>query len=180
MHEMERLIAAAREVHAVPAAPAVEDVLRLLAGWGADPLPLQPVLHALADEFVDRSLAIGAWTLADAAVLAERATPEEREVFAPYPDEVFDPDEYGPENTWWTKIAHEMQIMHRLIVLVERAANDPETVGGFRVYGAGQWLRESLWAATGVLPRDPGAPNGEHFRAALRLARGDELAEPLA
>lgn len=178
MHDMERLIVAAREAHAVPVATTVEDAVRLLVGWGADLLPLEPVLDELADEFVDRPMVVGAWTLADAA-LAERATPEEREAFGPDPDEVFDPDEYGPENAWWTTIAHEMQIMHRLIVFVERAADDPKAVGGFRVYGAGQWLRESLWAATGILPRDPGAPYGEHFRAALRLARGGELAEPL-
>lgn len=180
MHDMERLIAAAREAYAVPATPTVEDAVRLLVDWGADPLPLEPVLDELADEFVDRPMVVGAWTLADAAVLAERATPEEREVFAADPDEVFDPDEYGPENAWWTTIAHEMQTLHRVVVLVERVAGDPEAVGGFRVYGAGQWLRESLWAATGILPRDPGAPYGEHFRAALRIARGDELAEPLA
>jgi hypothetical protein len=176
---MERLIAAAREAYAIPATPTVEDVVRLLVDWGAGPLPLEPVLDELTDEFVDRPMVVGAWTLTDAA-LAERATPEEREAFGPDPDEVFDPDEYGPENAWWTTIAHEMEIMQRLIVFVERAADGTGTVGGFRVYGAGQWLRESLWAATGILPRDPGAPYGKHFRAALRIARGDELAEPLA
>jgi hypothetical protein len=178
MQDMERLIAAARAAYAVPAATTVEDVVRLLAGWGASAFPYESVIDSLADEFVDRSTIVGAWTLADAA-LADRATPEEREAFGPDPDEVFDPDEYGPENAWWTTIGHEMEIMQRLIVLLERAAGDPETVGGFRVHGAGQWLRESLWAATGVLPRDPGAPHGELFRAALRLARGDEQAEPL-
>ena len=62
----------------------------------------------------------------------------------------------------------ELSTLHRLIVVIESAETSLYAVGNFRVHGLGQWLREALWAATGVLPRDPGAPaKNPYFSVAL-------------
>lgn len=111
------------------------------------------------DDFVASDYVVAAFTLADAAVLQQRATEEERAMFVPDPDEMFDPLEYGAEMVEWTTWSYEMSVLQRLLVLVERHPRDADRVGGFRVYGPGQWLRESLWAATGVVPRDPRSPS---------------------
>ncbi len=165
------LLTAARAHYDVPEAHAIDDVVSLLAGYGASVIDFAPHEENLIDEFVNASLLVGAWTITDVELLESRATGEEHELFAEDPDEVFDPNEYGEAQAEWTTWAHELDTLKRLIVLLERDGSDPRAVGNFRVHGAGQWLRESLWAATGVVPRDPGAPGED---SAL-FGRGFEL-----
>ncbi len=155
------LLAEARAFFKVPEATSVADVIDLLNSYGAKPIDFAVYDEDLADEFVDVSLVVGAWALTDAATLAALATDEERELFAEDPDEEFDPLEYGPDNKEWTTWAHEIDTLKRLIVVVEHDAGNRDAPGDFRVHGAGQWLRETLWAATGVLPRDPGSPTAD-------------------
>jgi len=61
----------------------------------------------------------------------------------------------------WTLLARELETLAGLIVMVERDPGSEALVGNFRVHGASQWLRETLWAATGIVPRDPGAPSAD-------------------
>lgn len=153
------LLDRARQQYDVPAAVSVAEVVELLRDLGAGPIDFDRYRESLVDEFVDSDLVVVALTLADAVLLQQRATGEERAMFVPDPDEVFDPLEYGPEMVEWTTWSYEISALQRLLVLVERHPSDTDRVGGFRVYGPGQWLRESLWAATGIVPRDPGSPS---------------------
>lgn len=153
------LLDRARQQYGVPAAVSVAEVVDLLRGLGAEPVDFERYRDSLVDEFVDSDLVVVALALANAVLLEQRATREERAMFVPDPDEVFDPLEYGAEMVEWTTWSYEMSALQRLLVLVERHPRDADRVGGFRVYGPGQWLRESLWAATGVVPRDPGSPS---------------------
>lgn len=153
------LLAAARAHFAVPEATTVAQVVRVLQGFGATELPLARFIDDVADEFVDRSLAIAVFTLADAPMLASRATNEEQEIFVDDPADKFDPFEYGSDQVEWTTFSHEMSTLRRAIILLECTTEGPHRVGNFRVYGGAQWLRESLWAATGIVPRDPGSPD---------------------
>jgi hypothetical protein len=54
-----------------------------------------------------------------------------------------------------------------LLVVLERATDDPDRVGNFRVHGAGQLLRERLWAMTEIIPLDVGVPVSDLFRRAV-------------
>ena len=65
-----------------------------------------------------------------------------------------------------------METLERAIVVLETTPAHHDRVGNFRVYGAAQWLRESLWAATGIVPRDPGSPDANSllFGEAFTLA----------
>lgn len=152
------LLQRARAAYGVPAAERVEDVLALLAALGAVPIDFNRYQGSLADEFVDPDLVVSAVTILDPALLEQRATSIDRQYIDGLPDEELDPFEYGPDQVEWTTWSHEMETGARLIVLIERDPADPQRAGHCRVVGAGQWLREALWAATGVLPRDPGAP----------------------
>jgi hypothetical protein len=150
------LLAEARAFFGVPAATAISGVVDLLEGYGAEPFDYVRHERNLVDEFVDPSLIVGAWTITDAQLLMTRATDVEREHLTEDPDDDFDPLEYGPENEEWTTWVYEIGTLRRLIVLIEHHAGNRDEPGNFRVHGAGQWLRETLWAATGVVPRDPG------------------------
>lgn len=182
-NELDTLIASAREHCDVPEAITVEAASELIESFGAVPLDFNRYRNALVDEFVNPHLVVRAYTIHDATLLAGRATIEEREVFVADPDEDFDSLEYGAEQVEWTTFSHEIEVLERVHILLERAVDDLNRVGNFRVYGAGQWLRESLWAATGVLPRDPGAPDesSELFGRAFAYAGREKFAaEPIA
>lgn len=159
--ERDGLLARARSYYDVPEMTTVEAASEFLESFGAVAIPFSRYRDSLVDEFVDPNLVVCVYTLYNAALLAARATDEERDVFAEDPDDEFDPLEFGAAQAEWTTWAHEVEVLERLHILVERADDDADRVGNFRVYGAGQWLREALWAATGVVPRDPGAPDAD-------------------
>lgn len=176
------LLEAARRERAVPPAETLVDMDRFLSSVGGQAFDPGSGIDDLADEFTDRSMVAQVYTITDDRLLSERASAEEREMFADE-DEPFDPLEYGPEQAEWTRILHEMETLKRLVIIVERSKDDPARVGGFRVHGAGQWLRESLWAASGVVPRDPGSPSpasGRFAQAFIHVGRAPFESDPLA
>lgn len=158
MTTYDQLLESAREHYNVAAMPLVDDAASFLVSLGATPLDLDRYGEDLIDEFVDPELAIVAFTLRAPQLLRQRASPEELENFASDPSLEFDPLEYGEANEEWTVYSHEIEELSRIHVVLERADHTAERVGNFRVYGGAQWLREMLWAATGVVPRDPGSP----------------------
>ena len=167
------LLRRARAEYGVPAAERVEEMAAFLAGLGAVPIDFDRYWESLADEFVDPELVVSAVTILDPALFQQCGTRFDREYVDDQPDEEFDPLDYGPDQVEWTTWSHEIETGARLIVLIERDPNDPGRTGHCRVLGAGQWLREALWAATGVLPRDPGAPasgEAELYGDAFELA----------
>lgn len=182
MSEYETLIEKAQRHFKVASCPSVSDAIALLQGFGATAFDFETNQDTLADEFVDRRFVVGAYTIHDPRLLKERATAEELQHAEWAVKDLEDESgiEYPAESAEWDQIQDELSTLQRLIVVIEHAAEDPNMVGNFRVHGFGQWLRESLWAATGVLPRDPGSPSEnsvlfgrafelagrEHFRAA--------------
>lgn len=124
------------------------------------------------DEFVDPLLVEAAFTITEDQVpLLDRATEAELENFVDDPDDPFNPLEYGPDQEAWTVFQHELSTLRRVCVVLERDPDNRDLPGQYRVFGAGQWLRELLWAATGVIPRDPGDPQDPLFMRALESAR---------
>lgn len=150
------LLAEARAQFGVPAATSIGDVVRLMVGWGAEPIGSQRFIESLIDEYVDESLIVGAWTIWNPELFQAHATLDERALSLEDPDEIFDPYEYGADQVEWTIWGHEKDLLQRVFVVLERRADNPYLPGNFRVHGASQWLREVLWAATGVVPRDVG------------------------
>ncbi|GAA4766976.1 hypothetical protein [Microbacterium gilvum] len=155
------LLRRARAAFGVPPARTLAEVGAVIRGRGGEPFDPSPFLDGLADEFIRRELIAGAFTLSGREALLSRASEEEREAFTLDEEEIaeFDPLEYGAEEELWTTWSFGMSNLERVIVLLERVDAESDVVGGFRVYGAGQWVRESLWASTGVVPRDPGMPS---------------------
>lgn len=187
MSEYKNLLDQAQRQFKVPSCPSVSEAIALLKGFGATAFDFETNQETLADEFVDRRYVVGAYTIHDPYFLKERATAEELQV-AEWSLEESEEDsgiEYPDEDAEWNQIQDELSSLQRLIIVLEHGAEDPTKVGNFRVHGFGQWLRESLWASTGVLPRDPGATNAEsvlfgrafelagreHFQAAAILQR---------
>jgi len=173
------LLTAARAHYAVPAATTLTEVAALLETWGGIELPLERFAANVFDEFVDASLVTSLFTILNAPLLKARATAEEQQhIFSADPDEPFDPNEYGADQADWTTYSHQMETLERAIIILEAAPTAPDHVGNFRVYGAAQWLRESLWAATGIVPRDPGSPdaNSYLFGEAFTVAGRDPFA----
>lgn len=182
MTTYDQLLESAREQYAVPAMPLLSDVVSFLTSLGASPLDLHRYREDLIDEFVDPELAVVAFTLHAPQLLRQRANAEELENFASDPDSEFDPREYGIENEEWTVFSHEVEELSRVHIVLERADLSTERAGNFRVHGGAQWLREALWAATGVVPRDPGSPadNSTLFGRAFEFAdRASFTAAPL-
>ncbi|MHA7270264.1 hypothetical protein [Arthrobacter sp. HLT1-20] len=161
MASYDTLLGEARGHFGVKPAVTCTDAISLLESLGAVAFSFDTHRDDLIDEFVDPSLVIGAYTLAQPSLLRRRATPEEKENFTASPNDTFDPLEYGAERAEWTLLAREIETLARLVVVLERDPESEEFLGNFRVYGAGQWLRETLWAASGVVPRDPGEPSAE-------------------
>ncbi|MBF4576258.1 hypothetical protein [Frondihabitans sp. VKM Ac-2883] len=118
------------------------------------------------DEHVDRDLVVATLTILDADLMRRRALPEEIDRLEW--DEPFDPLEYGRENEAETRFAHELAFP-RLLIFLERMPDDATRLGNYRVYGPGQWLRDSLWAATGVVPRDTANSENDLFGDACVL-----------
>jgi len=166
------LLTAARAHYAVPQATTLPEVEALLRRWGAVELALERFAPNILDEFVDASLAVSLFTILDAPLLRGRATAEEQRNFDADSAGPFDPNEYGMDQAEWTTYSHQMETLERAIVVLETTPAHHDRVGNFRVYGAAQWLRESLWAATGIVPRDPGSPDANSllFGEAFTLA----------
>ncbi|MFL4478626.1 hypothetical protein ACIPUB_10180 [Paeniglutamicibacter sp. ORCA_105] len=163
MSEYKILLDQAQRHFKVPSCPTVSDAIALLQGFGATSFDFETNQESLADEFVDRRYVVGAYTIHDPRLLKERATAEELQV-AELSLEESEEDtdiEYPDESAEWNQIQDELSSLQRLVIVIEHGAEDPNMVGNFRVHGFGQWLRESLWASTGVLPRDPGVPSTE-------------------
>lgn len=158
MTAYETLLAQARDHYQVPEATTVTAVDQLLGAWGAIPFDVTPHLDSLTDEFVDCSLLAAGYTIVDPPLLQARASVVEHDN-AEWPPQEADDFDFAPEVLAWNAIQNELAGLQRLIILIELAAADPARVGNFRVHGFGQWVRESLWAATGVLPKDPGSPD---------------------
>ncbi|MFC0581281.1 hypothetical protein [Micrococcoides hystricis] len=151
-----------------------------MESWNALEFDATPYYDSLIDEFMIRERIVGAFSLADPQLLAARATAEEIEQ-AEWPPEDTD-FEYPPEVAEWVTIQEELAGLQRVIILLEAAPDDVTRIANFRVHGFGQWLRECLWAATGVLPRDPGSPdhNSVLYRKAFQLqGRGNGESAPI-
>ncbi|MEU3333136.1 hypothetical protein ACF046_14975 [Glutamicibacter creatinolyticus] len=161
MTEYQELLKTAREHYGVNDAPRVSDAAELLATFGATTFDYAKFTEDLVDEFVNPALVVAAYDISAPELLASRALPVELEMTEWPPEE--DEEDYDYELTkveaQWKTIQEELSGMRRAIVLLERAEGSPAAVGNFRVVGLAQWLRETLWAATGVVPRDPGGPD---------------------
>lgn len=170
--EWSELLSAAQRRYDIRALPTLNDVYDFLEALGALPLTEGTRDDLIAgDEFVDPKWVVAAFTMTDNEIdLAARATPEETENFVDDPDDTFDPMEFGPDEKAWTVFQHELSTLRRICVVLERDPIDAERLFQFRVYGAGQWLREVMWAATGILPRDLGDPHSALFHRAIRLS----------
>lgn len=86
------------------------------------------------------------------------------QVDEPMAPEEFQRDPDDPEELWLMDLEIGAQ---RLLIVLEHEVNNKHRLGNFRIYGAGQWLLEALWAATGVVPLDPGTEEGELFNKAV-------------
>ncbi|MFE5307266.1 hypothetical protein [Isoptericola sp. NPDC056573] len=168
------LLAQARQELGVPEAAGITDVVALLGAWGATPMPVGSFDTNLCDEYVDEALVVYQASIDDVHLIAEHLTDDEREGFSP-DDSDEGSDDLEATNTGatddWSEVSDDLDAGRRVIVLLERDRADSTQVGNFRVHGAGQWIRERLWAATGVLPRDPGSSGSDFYSQALDLAR---------
>lgn len=164
MNTYEQLIREARHEYGVDAAITIDEITHFLESLGAVPLSLERYWLDLVDEFVDPQLLAGAVTLYAPALIQDRANTEEKINFIIDPGEEFDPLEFGEQNREWTTYSHEIEGLQRLHIVLEHALDQPDRLGNFRIYGGGQWLRETLWAASTVLPRDVGSPDPRSVR----------------
>jgi len=121
------------------------------------------------DEYVDRDLVTDALTVNDRSLVFTRGNDCDRDHYFANVDDDDDPLEYGPENEASTRFSIELGT-DRLLVFLERAADDPAALGNIRVYGPGQWLREALWAGTAVIPRECGPSHSDLFGDGYVLA----------
>ena len=137
----------------------MEEVSTLLQTFGATEVDIHRYSAELFDEFVDATLATRLFVISDSSLLWSKATPEERDVFATDTTKVFDPLEYGADQAAWTMLAHGIETLGEVVIVLEHSKTDNHAAGNFRVYGRAQWLRETLWATFGVASRDPGAPD---------------------
>lgn len=161
MTDYQELLQAARAHYGVCAAPRVSEAAALLTSLGGKTFDYSRFAGNLIDEYVDSARVVAAYDISDPELLASRSLPVEREMMEWPPEE--DEDSYDvvftKDEELWNVIQDELGGMRRAIVLLEHAEGDAGAVGNFRVAGFAQWLRESLWAATGVVPRDPGWPD---------------------
>ncbi|WP_062516620.1 hypothetical protein [Demequina gelatinilytica] len=147
-----------RALHGIAYAPTVAEASALLESRGAAPFDFAKHTGRLRDEWVDPALIATVYSFADPDMLRSYASEEELEDALESTQFPYDPLEYGPDMVEDTVLAHELECLERIVVALEHKPDDPDAVGGFRVWGCGQWLRELLWAATGVVPREPGSP----------------------
>lgn len=123
------------------------------------------------DEYVNPELVSSILTIHDEQFIRNHATSEEKEMLQV--DEPMDPKEFqrdpdDPEELWLMDFEIGAQ---RLLIVLEHEVSNEHRLGNFRIYGAGQWLREALWAAIGVVPLDPGTEEGELFSKAIQESR---------
>ncbi|WP_062387348.1 hypothetical protein [Demequina iriomotensis] len=147
-----------RAQHHIPFSPTVTEASALLESLGAQPFAFERHIERLRDEWVEPDLISAVYSFADVDLLHYRASDEEVQDSIEAAQFAYDPLEYGPDNVEDTVLAHELECLERIIVALEHKADDAEFVGGFRVWGSGHWLRELVWAATAVIPREPGWP----------------------
>ncbi|CBT75251.1 MAG TPA: hypothetical protein DEX36_01030 [Glutamicibacter sp.] len=161
MTDYQELLQATRAHYGVCAAPRVSEAAALLTSLGGKTFDYSRFAGNLIDEYVDSARVVAAYDISDPELLASRSLPVEREMMEWPPEE--DEDIYDvvftKDEELWNVIQDELGGMRRAIVLLEHAEGDAGAVGNFRVAGFAQWLRETLWAATGVVPRDPGWPD---------------------
>lgn len=180
--EMRELLVVARSHFGVPTTASVEEMSTLLQTFGATEVDIHRYSAELFDEFVDPTLATRLFVISDSSLLWSKATPEERDVFVTDTTQVFDPLEYGADQAAWTMLAHGIETLGEVAIVLEHSKTDNRAAGNFRVYGGAQWLRETLWAASGVVPRDPGAPdsNSQLFGSACALVgRANFASDPI-
>ncbi|MFT8639439.1 hypothetical protein [Bifidobacterium sp.] len=162
----------ARADYGVPALDSYDAVITWLESLGATHLALHKHWEGHYDEFVHPKRVSDILTIADEEFIRTHASQEEHEnILNDAPD---DPSEYQrpadePEDLWLMDFEIGAK---RLLILLERHPRNPDKLGNYRIYGAGQWLREALWAATGVLPLDPGSEEGELFRQTFEQSIG--------
>ncbi|MFD5274963.1 hypothetical protein ACFWHS_13615 [Glutamicibacter sp. NPDC058337] len=161
MADYQELLQAARAHYGVCAAPRVSEAAALITTLGGKTFDYARFADDLIDEYVDPTHVVAAYDISDPELLASRSLPVEREMmeWPPEDDEDCYDCEFTEEESQWNTIQEELSGMRRAIVLLEHAEGNPEAVGNFRVVGFAQWLRETLWAAIGVVPRDPGGPD---------------------
>ncbi|WP_277209126.1 hypothetical protein [Isoptericola croceus] len=169
----------------MPEAVRVVDAVALLDTWGAAPMPVGAFEANLFDEYVDEALVVYQASISDERLIAQRLTDDERQGFFPEDSDQDDPDlevddHGGGADDGWGLLSDELDSARRVIVILERDSDDPLRVGNYRVHGAGQWIRESLWAATGVVPRDPGSASTPLYSQALDLVRPGRPDQPVA
>lgn len=159
-----QLLRLGREALDVPELSDLNEIEQWLRNLGARDVDID--VSGFMDEHVDRDLVVATLTILDADLMRRRALPEEIDRLEW--DEPFDPLEYGQENEAETRFAHELAFP-RLLIFLERMPDDDTRLGNYRVYGPGQWLRDSLWAATGVVPRDTANSENDLFGDACVL-----------
>ncbi len=161
MTDYQELLQAARAHYGVCAATRVSEAAALLTSLGGKTFDFARFADDLIDEYVDPARVVAAYDISDPELLASRSLPVEREMTEWPPEE--DEDSYDvaftKDEELWKTIQEELSGMRRAIVLLEEADGSTGAVGNFRIIGFAQWLRETLWAATGVVPRDPGGPD---------------------
>lgn len=74
--------------------------------------------------------------------------------------------QWSAESVELAREEQRLQLGHLAIVVLERSRDDELALGNFRVIGPGQRLREQLWAATGIAPKDSGPIDGDLYRLA--------------
>jgi len=176
----------ARALYQVPAAPLVRDVIALLEQWGAQPMPVGTQEGNFFDEYVEEDLVVHQVGIADPVFIAEHLTEAEAAMLAFSEecedddfDDDFDDDEPDAGDPEWDVMAAALSERRLLVVVIERDRENSLRVGNFRVHGMGQWVREALWAATGVVPRDPAMAQSDLYRQAVVAAHPDRWDRPV-
>ncbi len=177
------LVIQARQAYEVPETESIADVVALLDTWTATPMTVGAFEGNLFDEYVDEALVVYQASINDEHLIAAHLTQDERDGFFPDdsdPDEPESTDDDGESDNGWAAVSDELDAAQRVIVILERDQTDSQRVGNYRVHGAGQWVRESLWAATGILPRDPGSTASDLYSQAIELVRPERPDVPVA
>ena len=107
------------------------------------------------------------------AILTEEDQKDRDQTFG-----IWSPASFGPEKRWFglkenpRAFGERMQTEHReyrrVTVVLETDPAETVGLGNYQVFGAGQRVKEYLWALSGIIPRDPGTPISEHYRRCVR------------
>ncbi|MFC0582443.1 hypothetical protein [Micrococcoides hystricis] len=81
---------------------------------------------------------------------------------------------FGPTKRWFglqerrkafaERVAQEHEDGRRITVVFEDDPSETFGFANFQVYGHSQYLREYIWALTGIMPTTIGSPANEHYR----------------